>query len=163
MKFTVERADLLRELQLVQGIVEKKATIPILSNVLLKATREGLEIVATDMELGMKSACEAKVEAAGAITIHARKLHDIVRALPDSTILFSLQTGNRIQIKCANAEFRVAGQPTEDFPSLREYDFKGSFGIQYEHLRAMIERVIFDRTNAVFAYFDLPFDAEPPP
>lgn len=143
MIFTVQKADLLRELQLVQGVVEKKATIPILSNLLLNASREGVEILATDMELGIQSACEAKVETPGSITVHARKLHDIVRALPDAEIRFSLQNENRIQIRCENAEFKIAGQSTEDYPSLREYDFKGSFGIPLEHFRALIERVIF--------------------
>src|SRR5712691_5700833 len=143
MQFTVKKADLLKELQLVQGVVEKKATIPILSNLLLIAAREGLEIVATDMELGIKSSCQALVDTPGAITIHARKLHDIVRALPESDIRFSLQKGNRLQIQCANADFKVAGQGTEDFPTLREYDFKGAVGVPLEFFRSMIERVIF--------------------
>ena len=143
MQFTVKKADLLRELQLVQGVVEKKATIPILSNLLLKATREGLEIVATDMELGIQSACEAFVETAGAVTIHARKLHDIVRALPDAEIRVSLHKGNRVQIQCANSDFKVAGQGTEEFPTLREYDFKGAVTVPLEFFRSMIERVIF--------------------
>ena len=143
MNFTVQKADLLRELQLVQGVVEKKATIPILSNLLVNATREGLEVIATDMELGIQSMCEAKVETPGSITVHARKLHDIVRALPDAEIRFSLQKENRIQIRCANAEFKVAGQSTDDYPSLLEYDFKGAIGIPLQHFKAMIERVIF--------------------
>ena len=143
MQFTVKKTDLLSELQLVQGVVEKKATIPILSNLLLRATRQGLEIVATDMELGIQSACDADVESEGAITIHARKLHDIVRALPDAEIRVTLQKGNRVQIKCANAEFKVAGQGVEDFPTLREYDFKGAVAVPLEFFRAMIDRVIF--------------------
>src|SRR5437867_6509991 len=147
MQFTVQKADLLRELQLVQGVVEKKATIPILSNLLLRATRERVEIVATDMDLGIQSACEAQVGSEGEVTIHARKLHDIVRALPDSEILFSLQKANRVQIRCANADFKVAGQGTEEFPSLREFDFKGAVGLPFETFRAMIERVIFAITT----------------
>lgn len=147
MQFTVQKADLLRELQLVQGVVEKKATIPILSNLLLKATRERLEIVATDMELGIQSACDANVGTEGSITIHARKLHDIVRALPDAEILFSLQKGNRVQIRCANADFKVAGQGTEDFPSLREYDFKGAIAMPLAEFKSMIAKVIFAITQ----------------
>src|SRR5213593_3667854 len=143
MQFTVNKTDLLRELQLVQGVVEKKATIPILSNLLLRATREGLEIVATDMELGIQSVCEASVEAPGAVTIHARKLHDIVRALPEAEIRVLLGKGNRVQIRCANADFKVASQGTEDFPTLREYDFKGAVTVPLEFFRSMIQRVIF--------------------
>jgi DNA polymerase-3 subunit beta len=143
MQFTVKKSDLLRELQLVQGVVEKKATIPILSNLLLRATREGLEIVATDMELGIKSACDAAVDAPGAVTIHARKLHDIVRALPDAEIRVSMQKGQRIQIQCAKADFKIAGQGIEEYPTLREYDFKGGVTVPLGLFRSMIERVIF--------------------
>lgn len=147
MNFTVQKADFLRELTLVQGVVEKKATIPILSNLLLNAVREGLQIVATDMELGIQSACEAAVSKPGAITIHARKLYDIVRALPDAEISVSLNAANRLQMKCANADFKIAAQGTEDFPSLREYDFKGAIGIPLDQFRAMIERVVFAITK----------------
>jgi DNA polymerase-3 subunit beta len=147
MQFTVKKTDLLRELQLVQGVVEKKATIPILSNLLLRATRQGLEIVATDMELGIQSACDADVETEGAVTIHARRLHDIVRALPDSEIRFTLQKANRVQIKCANAEFKVAGQGIEDFPTLKEYDFKGAIAVPLDFFRSLIARVIFAITQ----------------
>src|SRR5437867_1172775 len=143
MEFTIQKADLLRELQLVQGVVEKKATIPILSNLLLRASREGVEIVATDMELGIQSSCEGVVETPGSVTIHARKLHEIVRALSDSEIRFSLQKGNRVRIQCGKADFRVAAQGTDDFPTLQEYDFKGAVAIPLEIFQGMIQRVVF--------------------
>lgn len=143
MQFTVQKADLLRELQLVQGVVEKKTTVPILSNVLLRATRSGLEILATDMEIGIQLACEATVAEQGAVTIHARKLYDIVRALPDAEIKVQLQKANRVQIRCGKSEFKIAGQGTEQYPTFREYDFKGSITVPFSLIAGMIERVSF--------------------
>lgn len=143
MRFTVEKSDLLKELQLVQGVVEKKTTVPVLANLLLRAGREGVEIVATDMEIGIQSACEAKVEEPGEILIHARKLHDIVKALPDGEVKFGLQKANRVQIRCGTTDFKISGQGVEEFPSLREYDFKGAITVPFELLRSMIERVKF--------------------
>jgi DNA polymerase-3 subunit beta len=87
------------------------------------------------------------VESEGAVTIHARRLHDIVRSLPDADIKVAVQKGNRVQIKCANAEFKIAGQGIEDYPTLKEYDFKGSIAIPLDFFRGMIERVIFAITQ----------------
>ena len=86
MEFTVNKADLVRELGLSQGVVEKKTTIPILSNVLLEAGDEGLTLTATDLELGIRSTCPAKVTRKGAGTIPAKRLLDYVRLLPDAEV-----------------------------------------------------------------------------
>ena len=84
MEFTVSKADLVRELSLSQGVVEKKTTIPILSNVLLEAKNDRITLTATDLELGIRCACPAKVKKEGSGTIPARKLLDYVRLLPDA-------------------------------------------------------------------------------
>ena len=86
MEFTVSKADLVRELSLSQGVVEKKTTIPILSNVLLEARGDRLYLTATDLELGLRTSCPAKVKKEGSGTIPARKLLDYVRLLPDADI-----------------------------------------------------------------------------
>src|ERR1051326_5612352 len=83
MEFTVSKADLVRELSLSQGVVEKKTTIPILSNVLLEASGDRLFLTATDLELGLRTSCAAKVKKEGSGTIPAKKLLDYVRLLPD--------------------------------------------------------------------------------
>ena len=80
MKFTVRKSDLQEELGLSQGVVEAKATIPILSHLLLRADKEGLELLATDLEIGLRARCAADVTGPGAATIPAKKLHDVVRA-----------------------------------------------------------------------------------
>jgi DNA polymerase-3 subunit beta len=83
MKFTVTRNSLLNELNLVQGVIEKKSTIPILSNILVEASGEHLDIAATDLDVTIRCGCPARVDAEGTTTISARRLFDIVRLLPD--------------------------------------------------------------------------------
>ena len=87
MEFTVSKSDLVRELSLSQGVVEKKTTIPILSNVLLEATGDRITLTATDLELGIRCSCPARVKKEGAGTIPARRLLDFVRLLPESDIV----------------------------------------------------------------------------
>ena len=77
MKFVIRKEDLLPELTLIQGVVERKTTMPILSNLLLKAGAEGIELLATDLEVGLKTRCEATVSAEGEVTVQARKLFDV--------------------------------------------------------------------------------------
>src|SRR5712691_3798136 len=86
MEFTVSRADLVRELNLSQGVVEKKTTIPILSNVLIEAAGDRIMLTATDLELGIRCSCPARVKKEGAGTVPARKLVDYVRLLPDTDV-----------------------------------------------------------------------------
>ncbi len=86
MEFTVSKSDLVRELNLSQGVVEKKTTIPILSNVLVEATGDRILLTATDLELGIRCSCPARVQKAGAGTIPARRLLDYVRLLPEADV-----------------------------------------------------------------------------
>ena len=91
MEFTVSRADLVRELNLSQGVVEKKTTIPILSNVLIETDGDRIVLTATDLELGIRCSCPAKVKKAGAGTIPARRLLDYVRLLPEGEVQVKVQ------------------------------------------------------------------------
>src|ERR1700733_4804985 len=86
MEFTISKADLVRELSLSQGVVEKKTTIPILSNVLLEAKNDRIVLTATDLELGIRCSCPAKVKKEGSGTIPARRLLEYVRLLPDADL-----------------------------------------------------------------------------
>jgi DNA polymerase III subunit beta len=86
MELVVRKSDLLRELQLFQGIVERKNTIPILANVLLEANGEEVRLLATDLEVGLRSRCPASVAKGGALTLPAKKLYEIVKALPETDV-----------------------------------------------------------------------------
>src|SRR5206468_3306351 len=120
MEFTVRKFDLLQELMLIQGVVERKTTIPILANVLVRAEGGELGIAATDLEIGLKSVCVSKTTVPGAITLPAKRLYEIVRALPDKEINFKRGEANWVMITCGTSRFRIAGLPQDDFPTLPE-------------------------------------------
>jgi DNA polymerase-3 subunit beta len=118
MEFTVSRADLVRELSLSQGVVEKKTTIPILSNVLLEARGESVTLTATDLEIGIRCSCPAKIKKEGAGTVPARKLLDYVRLLPESDLHVKFLENHWANITCGRSKTRIAGMSRESFPEL---------------------------------------------
>jgi DNA polymerase-3 subunit beta len=120
MEFTVRKFDLLQELTLIQGVVERKTTIPILANVLIHAEGGELGIAATDLEIGLKSVCVSKTTVPGTITLPAKRLFEIVRALPDKEIKFKRGDANWVTVTCGASRFRIAGLPQEDFPALSQ-------------------------------------------
>src|SRR6202167_1858263 len=118
MEFTVSRADLVRELNLSQGVVEKKTTIPILSNVLVEADGDRIDLTATDLELGIRCSCAARVKKAGAGTIPARRLLDYVRLLPDGDVHVKIADNHWANLTCGRSKTRIAGMSRESFPEL---------------------------------------------
>jgi DNA polymerase-3 subunit beta len=120
MEFTVRKFDLLKELNLIQGVVERKTTIPILANVLVRTQGPNLDILATDLDIGLKSTCPIHMTTAGSMTLPAKRLFEIVRALPDKDIKFKRGDASWITLTCGTSRFRIAGLPQEDFPALAE-------------------------------------------
>jgi DNA polymerase-3 subunit beta len=118
MEFTVSKTDLVRELNLSQGVVEKKTTIPILSNVLVEATGDRIHLTATDLELGIRCSCPARVKKQGAGTIPAKRLLDYVRLLPDADLEVKLQENQWASLVCGRSRTRIAGMSRESFPEL---------------------------------------------
>ena len=118
MEFSVKKFDLLEELQLTQGVVERKTTIPILSNLLCEAKGNRLTITATDLELSIRTSCEAKVKKEGAGTIPAKKLLELVRLLPDGEIKFKLLENHWMQITSDRKNYKLVGMSKENFPAL---------------------------------------------
>jgi DNA polymerase-3 subunit beta len=147
MEFTVQKADLLREMSRIQGIVERRNTIPILANVLLRSGGAQLDLRATDLEVGLRTSCPAEVRTPGAITLSAKKLFEITRALPDAPILFQEQANHWVALSCAESRFRMVGLPPEDFPTLVEASFEEGVRLPAAAVRGMIERVIFATTS----------------
>src|SRR5215469_10110253 len=142
MEFTVSKADLVRELSLSQGVVEKKTTIPILSNVLLEARGDRVYLTATDLELGMRTSCPAKVKKEGSGTIPARKLLDYVRLLPDADITVKFGDNNWANFTCGRSRTRIAGMSRESFPELPAMSDTIA-EIPAKQLSAMIARTMF--------------------
>ncbi len=120
MEIVVRKSDLLKELQLVQGIVERKNSIPILSNVLVEAQGNEIRIAATDLDVSLRCGCPAQVAQKGALTLQAKKLYEIVRALPESDVHLKQLADAWASIECERTSFKMAGLPREDFPSLPE-------------------------------------------
>ena len=118
MEFTVSKADLVRELSLSQGVVEKKTTIPILSNVLLEASGDRVTLTATDLELGVRCSCAARVKKEGAGTVPARKLLDYVRLLPEGDVQMKFLENHWVNITCGRSKTRIAGMSRDSFPEL---------------------------------------------
>jgi DNA polymerase-3 subunit beta len=142
MEFTVSKADLVRELSLSQGVVEKKTTIPILSNVLLEARGDRLFLTATDLELGLRTSCAARVKKEGSGTIPARKLLDYVRLLPDADITVKFGENNWANFTCGRSRTRIAGMSRESFPELPGMP-QTIAEIPVKQLSAMIARTMF--------------------
>ncbi|MDR3721051.1 MAG: DNA polymerase III subunit beta [Candidatus Acidoferrales bacterium] len=121
MEFSVKKFDLLEELLLTQGVVERKTTIPILSNLLCEAKGNSLTITATDLELSIRTSCEAKVKKEGAGTIPAKKLLELVRLLPDEEIRFKLLENHYVQITCDRKSYKMVGMSKDNFPALPDF------------------------------------------
>src|SRR5579862_1791073 len=118
MEFTVSRADLVRELNLSQGVVEKKTTIPILSNVLIEADGDRVTLTATDLELGIRCSCPARVKKSGAGTIPARRLLEYVRLLPEGDVQVKVLENQWASLVSGRSKTRIAGMSRESFPEL---------------------------------------------
>ncbi|HET7746156.1 MAG TPA: DNA polymerase III subunit beta [Vicinamibacteria bacterium] len=153
MEITVKKADLVRELQLVQGIVERKNSIPILSNVLAEAKGSELRIAATDLDVSLRSACPAEVHKDGALTLGAKKLYEIARSLPDGDVRIKVLPDAWATIDCERIQFKMAGLPREDFPALPEGKGKGGVEIPADVLRDLIARTAFAITAEDARYY----------
>ncbi len=142
MEFTVSKADLVRELNLSQGVVEKKTTIPILSNILLEAKGGRVILTATDLELGIRCSCPAKVKKEGAGTVPAKKLLDFVRLLPDTDITIKFLENHWANITCGRSRTKMAGMSRESFPELPQIP-AATNQIPAGVLSSMIAKTIF--------------------
>jgi DNA polymerase III subunit beta len=147
MELTVAKADLQKELQLCQGVVEKRSTIPILSNVLLKAADDRLQIAATDLDVTILSSTAARVTTPGGVTIEAKRLFDVVRSLPDEDVHMNLQDNNSMLIESGTAKFRLLGLPAEDYPTLPTVNVADAYSISLDELKTMVGKVKFAITH----------------
>ena len=143
MEITVSRFELLRELTATQGVVERKTTIPILSNYLFEAAGDKLMLTATDLDLSLRTSCTAKVKKEGACTIPARKLYDYVRLLPDADITIRLLENHWVSIRCGRSNTKMVGMARSNFPGLPVFPSAGAIKISAPVLRSMIAKTAF--------------------
>lgn len=153
LEISVSRAELLRELTAAQSVVERKTTIPILSNFLFEADENGtLTITATDLDQSLKTNCPAKVKKAGACTIPARKLYDYIKLLPEGEISIKLQDNHWVQIRAGRSNTKMVGMARANFPAVPEFPGVGVFKINAGALRNMISKTIFAISNEESRY-----------
>jgi DNA polymerase-3 subunit beta len=143
MEITVSKFELLRELTATQGVVERKTTIPILSNYLFEAAGDKLSLTATDLDLSLRTSCSAKVKKEGSCTIPARKLYDYVKLLPDADIAIKLLENHWVSIRCGRSNTKMVGMARANFPSLPAFPTAGVVKIPAQVLRSMIAKTCF--------------------
>lgn len=152
MELVVRKSDLLRELQLFQGIVERKNTIPILANVLMEAAGDEVRLLATDLEVGLRSKCEASVSKKGSLTLPAKKLYEIIKALPETDVRIEEDKGS-VKVAADRFDSRMQTLPREDFPSLPEASGSYSASLPRKVLREMVAKTQFAITGEDTRYF----------
>ena len=143
MNFTIEKEVFLKGLARVQGIVEKRNTIPVLSNVLLEGRDGELHLTATDLEVGMQSSYPANIRKSGKVTVSAKKLYEIIKELPDNEISFNAKDNCWIEVECGKAQFNIVGLSADEFPTFPKPE-KGNFiGLASSLCKEMIEKTFF--------------------
>ena len=143
MKVRIGRDELLTGLQRVQGVVEKRNTMPILSNILLEAKQEGTEIIATDLEIGMRGLYKATVLKPGGVTISARKLFEIIKELPPGEIELIAGDNNWTTIQAGKSQFKIVGLPSADYPALPAIEREGLTPLSGDGLLELIRKTLF--------------------
>ena len=152
MDLVVKKNDLLRELQLFQGIVERKNTIPILANVLMEARENEIRMLATDLEVGLRSRCDAAVEKGGTLTLPAKKLYEIVKALPETDVRIA-EDKNGVKVAADRFDSRMQTLPKDDFPAVPEASGTISATLPRAALREMVAKTQFAITGEDTRFF----------
>ena len=152
MDLVVKKNDLLRELQLFQGIVERKNTIPILANVLMEAKGNEIRMLATDLEVGLRSRCDAVIEKPGTLTLPAKKLYEIVKALPETDVRIA-EDKNGVKVAADKFDSRIQTLPKEDFPAVPEATGTTNTMLPREAVKEMVAKTQFAITGEDTRFF----------
>jgi len=143
MKIKIARDELLTGLQRVQGIVEKRNTMPVLSNILLETKQDGVELVATDLEIGIRGHYKAEVCQAGSVTLSARKLYEILKEVADGEVTFTTQENNWVQLQAGRSQFKIVGMAASEFPALPTIEREGRVAIPGSGLSSLLRKTLF--------------------
>ncbi|MDZ4761558.1 MAG: DNA polymerase III subunit beta [Alphaproteobacteria bacterium] len=153
MKLTIDRNALMRALSHVQAVVERRNTIPILSNILLQADGDRLNLTATDLDIEASDAAEAKVKKAGQVTAPAQTLFDVVRKLPDGSEIALELTDNRLSIVAGRSRFALPTLPAADFQTMAREDAPVKFEVAAAELRRIIDKTRFAISTEETRYY----------
>lgn len=147
MQFTIEKEVFLKGLGRVQGIVEKRNTIPILANVLLEANDDELRLTATDLEVGMQASYQAAVKKTGKVTVSAKKLYEIIKELPEGEISFLAKDNCWIEIRCGKALFNIVGLSADEYPYFPQADQQAFIEISGKKIKEMLDKTAFSMST----------------
>jgi DNA polymerase-3 subunit beta len=153
MQFSIQREALLKPLQQVVGVVERRQTLPVLANLLVRVADGKVSFTGTDLEVEMIATTEAEKLADGEITIPARKLFDIVRALPDGARIELKLNGDRIALNAGRSRFTLATLPATEFPTIDEIELVERVSLPEEVLRDLMEHTSFAMANQDVRYY----------
>ncbi|MCA9552208.1 MAG: DNA polymerase III subunit beta [Myxococcales bacterium] len=144
MELTIRVPELVRALQRVQGIVEKKTTMPILANALIKSKgKDKITVSATDLEIGLTGDYDATVVKSGAMTLGAKALYDIVRSLPEDVVTLKQGANQWVEISCGKVKYRVVGMSADSFPTLPSFEQVPFFALEPRIFKEMIEKTLY--------------------
>ncbi len=146
MRFSISKNIFLAGLTKIQGIVEKRHTIPILANVLIEAKNGEIIMTATDLEVGLRSRYKANIGEEGKVTVSAKKLYEIIKELPDQEINFLTKNNFWVEIKCGKSLFNLVGLSPEEFPKFPDYTMEKN-RIDKDNLLEMIDKTLFSVSN----------------
>jgi DNA polymerase III subunit beta len=153
MKLTASREALLKPLQAVIGVVERRQTMPILANVLLAAKNGEVAITATDLEVELVAVTEVNVDAAGEVTVPGRKLLDICRALPDDAMISISQSGDKLNVKSGRSKFSLTTLPAAEFPTIDDINASQSISVGQDALARLLEKTHFSMAQQDVRYY----------
>lgn len=153
MRFSIQREALLNPLQQVVGVVERRQTLPVLANLLVQVGQDRLTLIGTDLEVEMRASVAVEKAEDGAITIPARKLFDIVRALPDGALLDIKLNGDRVSVHAGRSRFTLATLPAEEFPTTDEIELVDKVLLPEATLKNLMERTAFAMANQDVRYY----------
>jgi DNA polymerase-3 subunit beta len=147
MKFSVPKETFLAELQILQGIVEKRNTMPILANVLMNVSEQAIELVGTDLEVGLRTHLGAEIEKPGAITVNGKKIFEIVKSLPEGQAVDVELKDDTLEIRSGESEFKVLCLAKEDYPQVPDAGFERGIVLPLQDVKDMIDRVFYAITQ----------------
>lgn len=155
MKFKTNKDVLLTGIQTIQNIITLKATLPILSNILIESQKEGVKLTATDLDIGISCVIPVDIQEAGAITIPAKRFYEIIKGLPGEDVVINSKKNNLVTIDTESCQFKIMGLPAEEFPTLPVFKDAEAIKLEQVVLKEMIDltsfAVSFDETRYILS------------
>lgn len=143
MELLIKKAEFLKGLGIAHAVADTKRAMPILQNVLIRTSEQGIDLTATDLDIGVRASYEAEVRRSGVVAASARKLHDIVRELPEETVELAEEPERRLRISCGRSTFRLPCVEVEDFPPLPSYEEAEFISLDAKDFADMVRKVLF--------------------